>query len=178
MIHKASQAAHSVKSSAASIMTIDPLVQESCSAMHTSATTPLRTLLRHPLAALVLVFSTVTLSGCAIFTPSTPEKIVEKRATEYWNARIAGQYEKVYALSAPSYRKLRTEPQFKTKFGSSASIERAEVSKIECSTDKCNVQLKVGVKPAIPGVKLGTIDTFVNEIWLMEDGKWWHYQEI
>lgn len=123
-------------------------------------------------------FGMLALTGCAALKPAAPEQVVEKRVTAYWQARMAGQYEKAYALSTPSYRKLRTESQFRMQFGSSATIERADVKNIECEAEKCKVQLNLGVKPALPGVRLGTVDTFVNEIWLLEDGQWWHHQDL
>ena len=27
------------------------------------------------------------------------------------------------------------------------------------------------------GLKLDTIVTYLDEVWLLEDGQWWHYQE-
>lgn len=129
------------------------------------------------IGAAVLALGMLTLTGCAAFSPAAPEQIVEKRATAYWKARMAGQYEKAYALSTPSYRKLRTEVQFKSQFGAGVSVESAEVTKVVCEPEKCTAQLKLGVKPALMALKMGTIPTYVDEIWLLEDGQWWHFQE-
>ena len=130
------------------------------------------------LATLALACAAVGLSGCAALAPSTPEQIVQKRATDYWKARVAGQVEKAYALSTPSYRKLRTEAQFKKQFGAGVSVENAEVTKVSCEAEKCTTQVKLDVKPALVGMKIGTISTYLDEIWLLEDGKWWHYQDV
>lgn len=147
-----------------------------------TATTPVKQpvvlFMRRPLTTLALTCAAMVLGGCAALAPSTPEQVVQKRSTEYWEARMAGNYEKAYALSAPSYRKLRTEPQFRMQFGSGAGIERAEVNKVECEAERCRVQLKVGVTLALPGINLNTVDTYINEIWLLEEGQWWHYQEM
>lgn len=153
--------------------------------MHTTNTTNTtaiqpttqKPLYRH-LATLAMACAAMAVGGCAALSPSTPEQIVHMRATEYWEGRIGGQYEKAYALTAPSYRKLRTESQFKMQFGAGASIERAEVKKIDCEPEKCNVQLQLGVKPLLPGMNMGTVSTFVNEIWLLEEGQWWHHQDL
>ena len=130
------------------------------------------------LSAVALALGALAMAGCAALAPSTPEQIVQKRATEYWQARMAGQVGKAYALSTPSYRKLRTEAQFKLQFGAGASVESAEVTKVACEAEKCSAKVKLGVKPALMGLKVGTIATYVDETWLLEDGLWWRYQEL
>ena len=132
---------------------------------------------RH-IGAFTLALGALTLAGCAAFAPATPEQAVQQRATAYWKARVAGQVDKAYALSTPSYRKLRTEAQFKMQFGAGASVQDAEVTKVTCEAEKCTTQIKISVKPALTGLKVGTIATHVDEIWVLEDGQWWHYQEL
>ena len=119
----------------------------------------------------------VALTGCAT-TSSSPEKVVERRATEYWQARISAQYEKAYALSTPSYRKLRTADQFKLQFGAGVSIQSAEVVSVACEPEKCVAKMKLSVKPVITGLNLSSMDTFVDETWLQEEGQWWHHQDL
>ena len=146
---------------------------------NTTAIQPMtkKTLHRH-MAALAMACAAVALSGCAALSPSTPEQVVQKRATDYWKARVAGQVDKAYALSTPSYRKLRTPAQFKMQFGVGANVEAAEVTKVNCEAEKCTVQVKLDVKPALLGLKIGTISTYFDEAWLLEDGQWWHYQDL
>lgn len=146
--------------------------------MSTSAKLHLKKNLQRPLTAFALACAAVALSGCAALSPSTPEQIVQKRATDYWKARMAGQVDKAYALSTPSYRKLRTKAQFTMQFGAGANAEGAEVTKVSCEAEKCTAQVKLDVKPALLGLKIGTISTYFDEIWLLEDGQWWHYQDL
>ena len=134
--------------------------------------------LHRPMAALALACAALAVSGCAALSPSTPEQVVQKRATDYWKARLAGQYQKAYALSPPAYRKLRTEKQFQQQFGAGASVERAEVVKVSCEAEKCTTRVKLGVKPALAALNVGTLDTHFDEIWVLEDGQWWHYQDM
>ena len=134
--------------------------------------------LHRPMAALAMACAALALSGCAALSPSTPEQVVQKRATDYWKARVAGQVDKAYALSTPSYRKLRTEAQFKMQFGAGVNVEGAEVTKVSCEAEKCTTQVKLDVKPALAGMKIGTISTYLDEVWLLEDGQWWHYQDL
>jgi hypothetical protein len=132
---------------------------------------------RYRIGATIMALSALTLAGCAAFTPATPEQTVEKRATEYWQARMTGKYEKAYELSTPAYRKLRTLEQFRQQFGGGVSVASAEVVSVACEEQKCTARMKIGAKPALVGVKLGTIPMYLDEIWLLEDGQWWHYQE-
>ena len=130
------------------------------------------------LSAVALALGALAMAGCAALAPSTPEQVVEKRAADYWKARAAAQYEKAYALSTPAYRKLRTAEQFRLQFGAGASVQGAEVAQVTCEAQKCTARMKISIKPALVGLKLDTIATYLDEIWLLEDGQWWHYQEL
>ncbi len=116
------------------------------------------------------------LAGCATLS-GPPEKVVEQRAGEYWKARIAGDYATAYKLSTPSYRQLKTLDQFRMQFGPAVSVQDAEVASVACEPQKCTARMKISAKPALIGVKLGTIPLYMDEVWLLEDGQWWHYQE-
>lgn len=121
--------------------------------------------------AAALVFT-----GCAS-VPATPEQAVQNRAEQYWQARIAGDYHKAYDLTPPSYRKVRTLEQFHMQYGGPAMVQFAQVVRVRCQTaQKCTALMKIGGKPPLPGLKMGTIATHVDEAWVMEDGQWWRYQ--
>ncbi|MFN7153191.1 MAG: hypothetical protein ACK4OE_05825 [Acidovorax sp.] len=130
------------------------------------------------LGAGALALSVLVLAGCATMSPSTPEAAVEQRATAYWKARQAGQIDKVYALVPPSYRKVRTLDQFKMQFGTAAAVQGVEVTKVTCEPEKCVARIKLSVTPALAGLKMGNIDTYLDETWLLEDGQWWHHQDL
>ena len=135
-----------------------------------------RTLSRH--LGAVAALGMLALSGCAALAPATPEQIVEKRAAEYWKARIAGNYQSAYALSTPSYRQVHSAEQFKMQFGAGVNVQAADVMKVTCEAVKCTAQLKISVNPVLLRMNTGTISTHVEEIWLLEDGQWWRYQDL
>ena len=135
-----------------------------------------RTLSRH--LGAVAALGMLALSGCAALAPATPEQIVEKRAAEYWQARIAGNYQSAYALSTPSYRQVRSAEQFKMQFGAGASVQAADVLKATCEPVKCVVKIKISVNAALLRLNMATIATHVDEIWLLEDGQWWRHQDL
>ena len=136
--------------------------------------TPLTRFVGMPIAAAVVLLAV----GCASLGSVKPEDAVKQRAEAYWKARAAGQVDKAYALTAPSYRKVRTLDQFKMQFGNTASIKGVSVVKVDCEVEKCTVRTKVEAAPALMGVSVGTIATHLDEIWLLEDGQWWRYQDI
>ena len=136
--------------------------------------TPLTRLVGIPTVAAVVLFA----AGCASLGASKPEDAVKQRAEAYWKARAAGQVDKAYELTSPSYRKVHTFDQFKMQFGNGASIKGVSVVKVDCEAEKCTVRTKVEATPALMGVSVGTIATHLDEIWLLEDGQWWRYQDI
>lgn len=136
--------------------------------------TPFTRLVSAPIVAAAMLLVT----GCASMGGSQPAQVVKQRAEAYWKARAAGQVDKAYELTSPSYRKVRTLDQFKMQFGNAASIKGVSVVKVDCEAEKCTVRTKVEAAPALMGVSVGTIATHLDEIWLLEDGQWWRYQDI
>lgn len=120
----------------------------------------------------------LALPGCAGLAPHTPEREVEQKALQYWMARKDGDVGKAYALALPSFRQLRTQEQFKMQFGAGAAIASAEVTKVTCEPEKCMVRIKIGANPALKGLNVGTIETHMDEIWLLEDGQWWRHHDL
>lgn len=128
--------------------------------------------------AAAMAAGALALAGCASLGPATPEQTVKERAEAYWKARIAGQFDKTYALTPPSYRKAFTKEQFARQFGSGASVTGSEVMDVTCQPEKCVAKVKLTAKPFIIGLKLNSIDTYLDETWVLEDGQWWRFQDL
>ena len=126
----------------------------------------------------VVAASMLLLAGCASMETGKPEEIVAKRAQAFWNARAAGQTDKAYALTPPSYRKLHTLEQFQKNFGNAFTIKDVTVVNVTCEAEKCTARAKIDVNPALAGIKISTIATHLDEIWLLEDGQWWRHQDL
>lgn len=138
-------------------------------------TTPFKSALKWAAAAMAVA----TLAGCAALAPAKPEEIVSKRVAEYWTARAKGDSAEAYAYTTPAYRQLRTAEQFRQQAGGAGNgIKSGEAVRVNCSEDRCEVRVKMMATPAIPGVNLGTIPIYVDEVWLLEGGQWWLHQEI
>lgn len=119
------------------------------------------------------------LAGCGTLAGGgSKEEIVRKRATQRVEAYVKGDYEGSYALTTPSYRKLRDAAAYRRSFGAGAAWQKAEVASVVCEEQRCKVGLKVSVKPLIQGMFNDTITVQFEETWLLEDGNWWLHQAL
>ncbi|AVP59159.1 hypothetical protein [Pulveribacter suum] len=117
------------------------------------------------------------LVACAT-TPATPEDIVGQRVQAYWKARAEGDFAKAYSFLSPAYRKLYTAEQYRNQFGPGAAIRGGEAASVKCAAEKCDVRVKITSTPSIPGLKLDTIATYLDEVWLLDGGQWWLYHDL
>lgn len=140
--------------------------------MKSRKTTTLGIYLNSLLAALVL-------SACASkVATSTAEESVRQRAAQRANAFVKGDFAGSYALTAPSYRKLRSLDAYKGSFGQGGTWEKAEIKAVTCEPVRCKVLVAASVKPLIRGRFGDTIAVQFEEIWLLEDGNWWLHQGL
>lgn len=126
----------------------------------------------------IMASAVLFVAGCASLGASSPEQAVQQRADAYWKARTAGQVEKAYELLAPGYRKVRTLDQYRNQFGAGASISGASVVKVTCEPERCIARMRLEAKPALLGVNLPVVATHLDEVWLLEDGRWWRHQDL
>lgn len=125
--------------------------------------------------AALLGLAAVAVSGCA--TMSAPERTVEQRATEYWHARLDGRPDKTYELTTPAHRQLRTLQQYRVK-ATGLAAKSAEVVGVKCEPERCVVRIKLAVQPGIATVKLDSVEMYMDDVWVLEDGQWWHYEAL
>ena len=115
----------------------------------------------------------LAVTGCA--TMSGPERTVEVRATEYWQARLEGRPDLAYELTTPSHRQLRTLPQYRSKFPG-LGAKSAEVADVTCEAERCVARIKLKVQPGLAMVKLDAVDMYLDDVWVLEQGQWWHFE--
>ena len=121
----------------------------------------------------------LVLSACASqVVSSTPEESVRQRAVQRADAFVKGDFAGSYALTAPSYRKLRSLEAYKSGFGQGGVWQKAEIKGVACEPARCKVSVAASVKPLIRGRFGDTIDVQFEEIWLLEDGNWWLHQGL
>lgn len=119
------------------------------------------------------------LAGCAGMERGTPEEIVQARATTRWKAMVAHDFKRAYEYLAPSYRAVSSFERYNEKLNGGAPWDKVEVARVRCeSAEKCTASVRIESKPiGIMNFKSNII-TGVDETWLLEDGKWWLYQEL
>ncbi len=121
----------------------------------------------------------LALAGCAAFTDNRPpEEIVRERAQQRGDAYAKDDFARSYAFLSPSYRKLRDLDGYRRSFGPGAKWQKVEVAGVACEAQRCKVNLRVSVKPLIPGMFNDTITVQFEETWLLEDGNWWLHQAL
>lgn len=141
-------------------------------------TTRLQSARLRALGALIVTTSALWLSGCA--TPAAnPQEIVRQLANQRWQYIIAGQFDKAYAMTAPSYRKLKTLDYYQGNLRAApVKWKSGEVVRIDCVTQTCKVTVKAVSQIVLPTRYKGLLDSGLDESWVFEDGQWWMFETL
>ncbi len=118
------------------------------------------------------------LAGCAAPIPSTPEELVKSRANARWQALLKGDLDKAYQLEAPSYRSIVGIDTYKGRLTGKVQWVASEVVDAKCEVQKCNAKVRIDAKVFLGGRIGSTISTHVDEPWVLEDGQWWHFENL
>jgi hypothetical protein len=146
------------------------------SKMSALSSTPLR---RRVAGGAVLLGLLSLLSACAGLAPATPEDAVRARAQARWKAVLAGDLQQAYQFLSPASREVISFDVFRARFGGMATWKSAEVFKIACEqADRCTASTKVTYQPVLRRGSIGTVETSVDEVWLLEAGQWWLPQKL
>jgi len=124
------------------------------------------------------VCASITLVACASLG-GKPEEQVHQRATERWQALVAGQFSSAYSYTTPGFRAAVSPDSYRNRFGSAITWLGAEVIRVNCSeADKCVALVRIDYKPVTGRQSAPKISTHVDETWLFEDRQWWFFQKI
>lgn len=122
------------------------------------------------LAALLVV----ELTGCTgnvrnVEDQQGARQQVGERATQRWNALMAGDLAKAYEYMSPGTREVMSLDLYKKKIRAGA-WKKANVDTVSCEQDRCEVTMVIeyGYRD------MKSIETRLNEVWLQEGGKWWY----
>lgn len=132
------------------------------------------------LGAVTACSAALLLGACASLpgTAAAPEDIVRERAEARWKSLIAGDWEKAYSLTAPSYRAVVDLDRYRAKVGKAATWVGAEVVGVTCEADACTARVRLDFKPVL-GIRSGNLaSTHVDEKWVEEEGGWWLFQQL
>lgn len=113
------------------------------------------------------------LAACAS-TPATPEDAVRERAQARWDALLAGQWEKAYGYLSPASRAIVSFEAWRANLARATVWKRAQVHAVSCEVlDRCKTTVIVYHQPLVMGGRMGTIDSAVDEVWVLDEGRWW-----
>jgi len=119
------------------------------------------------------------LAACASVGGGNPQDQVRQRASERWQALVAGEFSRAYAYLTPSYRAVVSADGYRKRFGAAVLWLGAEVVEVDCpEATKCLAHLRIDYKPLLARKNTDKMSTNVEETWLFEGGQWWFYQDI
>ena len=102
-----------------------------------------------------------------------------ERAQARWDASRAGDFEKAFSYTAPSYRAVADIKVFRAETAGSQSLVSAKVLKVECSSEaSCSARIRIEFYEPLgfSKTKPRTIETHFDEPWIFEDGSWWLFK--
>jgi hypothetical protein len=126
--------------------------------------------LRKGATAGVLILASL-LAACGSAPKGTqvpPEQAVRALAQERWDALVAGDIPKVYRYMSPAAREALSIEAFRDSIRV-GFFQKADVVKVECQPDVCDVQLQVAYV-----YRGSSIVTPVRESWVRSGDGWWH----
>lgn len=124
------------------------------------------------------IVAAISLAGCA--TPGSPALSVEQhvmaRAQARWDASRAGEFEKAYAFTAPSYRAVTDLKLFRGVTTGVQGLVSANVIDVRCETEsscaaKVRIEYYLPMSPQRP--KPEVVSNHFDEPWVKEEGEWW-----
>ncbi len=122
---------------------------------------------------LLVVAHAVLLAACA-GVQAPREQIVRERAQARWDAMLAGDWQKAYGYLSPGSRAVTSFDAWRNSLPRATVWKGAEVQAVDCPVlDRCNIRVNIHHQPLINGGRFGTIASAIDEVWLVDDGKWW-----
>ena len=120
------------------------------------------------------------LAGCAALQPKTPEQIVTQRAEERWAALIKRDFPKAWQYTQPGFRAVVPAERYRSRFGEALEYKSALVHSAECEAERCKVRVRVTSDNMVPNfrARMPQITSYVDELWLRDEGQWWFYQAL
>jgi len=127
----------------------------------------------------VVLVASLFMQACSLLDVRPPEEQVLGEAREYWQARLAGHWDKALSFTSDSYRAVVTTGRAyeARKLNGAAPIDGAEVVSASCSADVCDVVVKLRIKPIInrrgEGIEIGS-----SQRWMKSVDGWKLYEKL
>lgn len=130
------------------------------------------------LAALGLVAAFA--AGCASIGAGyhAAEEIVLERAQARWNALVERDWNAAYPYTTPAYRAIVPLKRYGNQFTGPLQWESAKVHSATCEEARCTVRVEISFRMLLPGHTDRLSSTFVDEVWVLEEGSWYKYEAL
>lgn len=117
------------------------------------------------------------LLGCSTTAShsDSPEALVLERAQARWNALLAGDWAAAYRYMTPAYREIVPLSRYGNQFGGPAKWQAAAAKDAKCEERRCVVGMEVQFRLFLPGHSDRPMSTYVEEIWILEEGQWYKF---
>jgi len=132
------------------------------------------TLSKLRLSSVIGAICLALLVGCA--TPLKVTNPVEERAKERWDAVLTGDFQTAYSYYSPGYRSAKSPVDYEILMRTRrVAWISADVQSVECESNACTVDVKVGYRVGVPlpGVSKWENFSYMKERWVKTGGEWW-----
>jgi len=128
----------------------------------------------------VLGVAAVFAAACAsIGAGSRPaEEIVLERAQARWNALVERDWNTAYPYITPAYRAIVPLKRYGNQFTGPLQWESAKAHSATCEGARCTVRVEISFRTLLPGHTDRLSSTFVDEVWVLEEGTWYKYEAL
>jgi len=132
------------------------------------------------LRAITLGAAIAVAAGCAsIGAGSRPaEQVVLERAQARWNALVERNFEAAYPFLTPGYRAVVPVGTYRRQSTGPAQWEGAKAQSAKCEAARCVVTVEITFRIGLPGHADRVSSTYVDEIWVLEDGQWYKFEAL
>lgn len=132
---------------------------------------------RMPVLSSVIMAFILAWSHVARADSQQDNEQVRERAQARWEALLAGDIEKAYGFTAPSFRSAVSVQAYRARFGAGVRWTDSQVHEIRCDDgeQRCDVTMMVDYR--VPRLGVGN-QRAIEETWLLIDGEWWLHQPV
>jgi hypothetical protein len=134
------------------------------------------------LLSAVFLMLTLLVPGCATLSELDEEDraVIAERVESRWAAINAGDFEKAWSFSTPSFREVFPKHLYRMNFSQSVlnRLTEVKVTSYDAHAAVASVAVRVMAEPtkysSAVAQAVGAIPDVINESWVFIDGEWWY----
>jgi hypothetical protein len=130
----------------------------------------------------LILLALAVVGGCATLSDLDEDEraIIAERAAERWEAINAGDFEKAWSYSTPSFREVFPKHLYHMNFSQTVlnRLTGVEVTSYDARAAVASVAVRVMAEPtkysSAAAKAVGAIPDTIEESWVFVDGEWWY----